>query len=422
VSVCRAGAAACRELVTGWTFGRMPCVSGPGQTSEARRSVAESVLAPIAVIGLAAVAAIIWHWLARLSNPVMAWMSVVAAFLCLIPLWWLLWVRPTSVWRQRLRVAVACLSAITTISAVIGILIGPGPSAEISWYLTDEAGQLRLTQNSNLEVSPPSSVPDQLLIPMNLAVRDIGDKPLRNVTVQIRYPAGYSLIPQGDQVIDPDNRTVIYEHPLKDVKVSGGAAFLPTSATDHLAFRAATIEDFSVALTADNVPEDLYSRIVTYVGTHKVDSIHIPTLPIDLQVRLFADGRPIGRRNLSVTVPGLIQYGFQTPDGPLANWRSRFDPYRALVSGSQKWQLRGEPLQRTTGQTAEIEYRAGRTSKARYQVIGVNGQPRRIIVDENGDGKRDMEFVDLNGDGTFDGAGSYRSPVGLYPWTPEILR
>ena len=281
---------------------------------------------------------------------------------------------------------------------------------------------MTLVRGSNLQISPPATAPDRLLISMTLAVRDLGDKPLRNVTVEIKYPAGYSLVPQGSQTIDPENRTVIYEHPVSDLKVSGGAAFLPVGKTDKLAFRADILENFSVVFTADDVPEDLYYRIVTYIGSHRIDGAHLPTLPIDLQVRVFADGRPVTQRQLSITVPGSIQYGFQTANRPLANWKARFEPYRALISGPQAWQLRGQVQHGTGGSTREVEYRAGRLGRAHFQVIGVDGRPRRIIVDENGDGQRDVEFVDQNGDSTFDAGGSYTSDVGLYPWTSKMLR
>jgi hypothetical protein len=54
-----------------------------------------------------------------------------------------------------------------------------------------------------------------IAVPINLAVRNLGKDRLEATRVEITYPKGLRVIPQGRPKIDPQNSTLIYEHDLQ---------------------------------------------------------------------------------------------------------------------------------------------------------------------------------------------------------------
>jgi hypothetical protein len=111
-------------------------VSGPVHNSEGKRSLVENIFEPIAVLVLAGAAGVIWRWLAARSNSILAGTFAVTSILCVIALAILLWPHTTGPWRRRLIGSLAGLLTLAVFSFVAGLLIGPGRSAEISWYVT----------------------------------------------------------------------------------------------------------------------------------------------------------------------------------------------------------------------------------------------------------------------------------------------
>lgn len=332
---------------------------------------------------------------------------------CLAIVTWLL--RVGQRWRHRrllLRLATG-LGVATAVLIVMALVVGRPEPASLSWYGLDE-------KDIKVDVEALSA-DETLLVPIRLAARNLADVPLKNVTVEIEYPSGYAVEPKGKQRLDPERRTLVYEHDLDDLKVDGGAVFLPDSSLDQIAFRTDVRTSFGLSFSAEDMPIDFATQVITYTSGDEGSEVPLPTLPIPLQVTLFSDGRPVASSDLSITVPGVLQFGRQLPQRPTPISAEKLSRWSQVTDGPQRWEMEGL-VAKGENEKIPVQYRSGIQGGSRYQVIAVRGIPRRVIVDEDGNGTRDYELNDVDADGTLELAAEYEpDSVSLYPWTQEMF-
>jgi hypothetical protein len=98
--------------------------------------------------------------------------------------------------------------------------------ADVRWYVESSNGQPELAQTDTLRIEDDWVGEAEATIPVRIAIGNKGRKTLKSVTVQIGYPAGYNVIPQGNQRLDTDKHLLIYQHELDDVYVRGDTSCL----------------------------------------------------------------------------------------------------------------------------------------------------------------------------------------------------
>jgi hypothetical protein len=210
------------------------------------------------------------------------------------------------------------------------------------------------------------------------------------------------------------------------LKVEGAAVFL--SETDKLVLRARVENLRSLILTSNYTPFDEQSWLVVYGPDHNVGSRDkpsiAPTHTISLLVRLFSEGREIVSRKMEAVVPHAVGGGILYPSRVWLTRPSSNDNKFAnhAMRANAKARLTGT-LRDADGRLVRIDYRMGTLGAARYQIIRVEGLPRRLVVDKDGDGFRDYELVQhpTRHNGVLDQKLVYDRRIPLYPWTKDML-
>jgi hypothetical protein len=308
----------------------------------------------------------------------------------------------------------------------IGYIIGQPAEASLDWYVEGQDGRLSLLRGKPLTVDYDKLGPDRLEIPVSIAALNTGERPLHDVTVEIRYPEGYRVIPQGKQRIDRHKSVLVYEHPLDELKVQGAAVFL--SEPDKLVLRAKVRVDGFVMLGINQVPLDGQAQLVEYGPDVDVRRTSGPpsdsTRTIPLSVTLFSEGQRIVSRTLEVTVPEAFGVGIYFPNDvwsqPLSIHEQKLAEHAMHLGGKSR--ITGVTPD-SAGRPHQIDYRMGTLGTARYQIIRVDGIPRRLIVDADGNGIRDYDLMTKpeGVDGALDSKFAYQQRVPLYPWTKDTV-
>ncbi len=156
------------------------------------------------------------------------WIIVLAALLAVSGL---------TVYRTRAsgllqRLAAFGLLAVTLValgvSLVSALVTAP---ATLQWYV-GHGKELELLDGP-LEVRLPAAG-TEVIVPIRLAASNVSNEGLRDVQVEIHYPREVQVRAAAKQLLDPENRTLIYRHDLDDLLEQGGAVILPESDVDRL--------------------------------------------------------------------------------------------------------------------------------------------------------------------------------------------
>jgi hypothetical protein len=357
--------------------------------------------------------------------------SVIGSTLCVLALEYLHWTV-----RRALLTCVAPTAVIVTGIVIVAIVLSEPP--DVRWYTLSRDGQAELAETDTLAVEDSWKVEAEARIPVRIAVENRGQKPLQDVTVQIGYPVGYEVIPQGNQRLDAEERLLIYEHPLEDLHVDGNYVMLLNP--DELVLPTLTISWDKIFLSEERIPIELHGSIA-YVGgkTDEVENcLFVKEIP--LEFRLFSSGDLVAETTLKV-VPDPDFSGFLKLDEiagstPISVEELNEGEKELLehILGAQRswdWSASFEG----SGDAAphwpafddgvmplkfKISFEETNFGEAQFQVVAVDNFARKIIVDSNGDGRRDFEVIKtgINAEGQeivrYDEADSP-----MNPWTPE---
>jgi hypothetical protein len=156
------------------------------------------------------------------------------------------------------------------------------PAAEIM-YFKKQGSNYNLIEPGNVVLQPSKEELEKsyVPVPVNLAVRNQEKGRLEATRVEISYPKGLRVTPQGRPKIDPQNNTLIYEHDLRSLEPV--ASFTPLDTIDVIYLH------YSVrGLKTTVFLHDGLVGFITSVGAEVTDRPY----GVDLQVRLFSHDRP----------------------------------------------------------------------------------------------------------------------------------
>jgi hypothetical protein len=220
-----------------------------------------------------------------------------------------------------------------------------------------------------------------------LAVRNQEKSRLEATRVEISYPKGLRITPQGRPKIDPQNNTLIYEHDLRSLEPV--TSFTPLDTIDVIYLHYAVKGLRTTAI----LHEDLVG-VVASVGLEITDRPY----GVDLQVKLFSRDRPPLATKLHLSIdtshaydddPALLSGNEPTP-GLLTNRDViLFQAVsRKLRAASRVWEVKiqGKPTTLALART--------RHGKGLYSGLLLGGKVTEVYADSNGDGLLDYMLMD----------------------------
>ncbi len=307
------------------------------------------------------------------------------------------------------RLAAFGLLAVTIVAlgfSLVSALVSP--PATLQWYV-GHGNELELLDGP-LAVRLPAAG-TEVIVPIRLAARNISNGGLRDVQVEIRYPREVQVRAAAKQLLDPENRTLIYRHDLDDLLEQGGAVILPESDVDRLVLPVRQRTQRQVAIDKTHgMPFETEAHFTwlesTPVPVGEEERIFEQFL---LQVTLYSGGSKIVEDDLELDLESDLKAELLSP----AETAEPSVPARKLLewamADKSPWQLQG----RHRGKSERVAFKRGVALDGEYQVVAVQEKTRRIIVDTNFDHFRDGEWWDVDADGFFERYSSYASMPGV---------
>jgi hypothetical protein len=301
--------------------------------------------------------------------------------------------RLTHGWRRVLVLASIISAALTLLGHALNI------DQAISRWTSHKSPTVQIKyfkkQGSNYDFIEPENVvllPSQreltrnyVAVPINLAVRNLEESRLEATRVEITYPKGLRVTPQGRPKIDPQNNTLIYEHELRSLDPV--ESFTPLDTIDVIYMEHSIKGLRNTLLIHDNTSRVVSSAAIEVMG---------PPYAVDLKVRLFSRNRPPLEAKLHISVDA--SQAFDSPKEsedslvPALLTNSDAALFRAvskrLVTAKRVWEVkvRGKSM---TFALAKTRYRQGF-----YNGLLLGGKVTEIHVDSDGDGMLDYVLGD----------------------------
>ena len=177
-----------------------------------------------------------------------------------------------GVWRKGHQQVIVCGVALILVTFFVGYVIS-AHVADVRWYTLDAKRGDKLVTSKTLRVKDEWVSERRASVPIRLAFTNKSDDPLTGVTVQIGYPHGYRVLPQGEQRLDEDSDLLIYEHPLDDLKVDGN--YVMIKKPDILVLPVLT-DWFRLVVPGDGgIPQDLRA-VAVFVGGRESEVRKMP--------------------------------------------------------------------------------------------------------------------------------------------------
>lgn len=270
------------------------------------------------------------------------------------------------------------------------------PVVEMMYFSRQESGTLVLQDFSDIHavIDLEDIKESRLRLPLNLAFRNLEKDELQNTRVVLSYPLDLEVEPQGSPLIDPNARTLTYEHNLRDLAPIG--EFTPMDTIDVLQIKFTYAVMPTVVLTKDGVPIYLLT-IAGFNGSFE-DTL------LTIGMRVEAPGRPPSSASMHMRLKAGVQIlgldgGDETHEAVVSAadvaW---FQSVPATAQTVDEW----EGILTATDVPHRIRYQKLTDRGAVYQRISVDGVSRRLLIDRNDDQRLDVEVVDTTGDGVPD--------------------
>jgi hypothetical protein len=260
------------------------------------------------------------------------------------------------------------------------------PAAEIMYFKKEDSSyNLIEPENVVVQASKKEVEKNYIAVPINLAVRNLGKDRLEATRVEITYPKGLRVIPQGRPKIDPQNSTLIYEHDLQSLDPV--TSFTPLDTIDVIYVH------YSVRGLKTTVY--LHKNVFGFAASGGVEVTNVP-YGVDLQVRLFSHGRPPLETKLHVSVDtghALDNFGGSNNEyvsALLTN--SDVALFRAvskrLRTAKRLWEVK------VRGKSATLALAKTRYGRGLNSGLLLSGKVTEVHADTNGDGLLDYQLLD----------------------------
>ena len=265
---------------------------------------------------------------------------------------------------------------------------------EVNYFTKDPEGHLLISDKGAVDLNLTQEDIDNgtIQVPLNLAIRNLGSQTLEDVRIHVKYGKDFEVIPMGTPKIDVTGRQLIYEHNVGLLEPID--TYTPLETIDVIripfTFRILPI----VALAKGEIP--IYFQMLLGAGTDD-ETEQIFALDIDI----FSKGRRPIRGTVYLRIPlGMDVIGDDEAYGEIAPV-THADETLFLQASTQYtgtieyWEKLEEGINKV------ITYKKIKTSASNLQVIYVDQQVRRLIVDEDSDQLVDYElYAPADEDGT----------------------
>lgn len=267
------------------------------------------------------------------------------------------------------------------------------PKLEIAYFTKDDNGHLIISDDGYVDLNLTQEDFDNgtVQVPLNFAIRNLGNETLEDVRIHVKYGKDFEVIPMGAPQIDATGRQLIYEHNIGLLEPINTYTPLETIDIIRIPFTFRLLP--FVTLYKGEIP--VYIQMVLGAGSDN-ETEKIFALDIDI----FSKDRSPINGTVYLRVPlGLDIIGDDEGKGEYAPMSPTDEIFFAQASVQTEgtvdyWEKFEEAVNKV------ITYRKIKTSTSIFQVISVNQQVRRIIVDEDSDQLVDYEFyvpADENG-------------------------
>ena len=179
------------------------------------------------------------------------------------------------------------------------------PKIDISYFFYDE-NDFPIINNSDeiiIDITNEDFQSGKIKIPINLAIKNLENRRLSLVRIEIQYDKNINLLSNGKQKIDPDQKLVIYEHEFGTLEIGDKYTMMET--IDILEIPFSFIFTPVVGLSKDGVP--LYSLII--VGFKENYFINDS---ISFEFTIFTEGRKPVSRTLVFKMQLMVDVLFPT--------------------------------------------------------------------------------------------------------------
>jgi hypothetical protein len=255
------------------------------------------------------------------------------------------------------------------------------PDVEIQFFRKESGKPVLSPSGPELVTSQEDVKKNRAVVPLNLAVHNLEPKALQGARIELSYPDGLEVKPGGDPKIDPQNRTLIYEHQLRILEPVGN--YTPLDTVDTIQVRAYYLRFLDV---------EERNGLPTYF------QVFTPVFPpnnvkeIEIGVRFFSEGRPPKAEKIKLTFRPKLEFAADLAESDYDNVTTSDDITlftKSLLSRSAR------TLDEWVGKNGNgkmVAYRKVSDRSGIYQFIKIRGGAARIIADTDRDGFVDWEL------------------------------
>jgi hypothetical protein len=325
---------------------------------------------------------------------------------------------PSSVFQRR--TALAILAPTTFVVAVL-IYIGAANATNVlslRWYLAEPGGGIKVLNSKTLTIADGWISKDHVTVPVRLALRNVGSDVLRDVRVEIAYPDDVQVRASvREEQVSSTGHSLIFDHVVGELHA--GSNYVLLNVKDELSLPTRSWS-FTFLTPMGKVPLDYTNSYLAIAGNHKEVANCWFRTEVPLTIKVFPDGSLRGTSTLRVSTgaPGRMRViaphqGLQPLKRPsLRVWTLVYRTQR--LSPRADWTRSGGIWGKRT-----VSYSKVKLGVARAIFLGVDHRWRRVIIDSNGDGFRDIDVVF---DGATPGLAHYTEKIPLGSITPDSIR
>ncbi|TNV75095.1 hypothetical protein FGO68_gene14627 [Halteria grandinella] len=292
--------------------------------------------------------------------------------------------------------------------------LAPKPlDVDIKWYeLKDGRPQLLTDGSIRVVIDDQGFKARKLKLPVNIAVRNRTGEVLEVASVQISYPSWSNVESQGKGQIDPAGDSIVYRHQIGTLPSVD--EFTPLETIDILTLTF-PIEVFPILIKNEKgMP---FHEWALFGGPE----FEREGKELKLKFRVDCKGHKPVISELNLNMPFVFD---------LAGSKRQKPQVQAIENEEAESVIRlidqaKEEVTSWTGVFAKdnsvIRFSRNRFAESILQIVRVDDVVRRTIVDSDGDGFVDSDYLDIDGNGIPDQKIKYKGKEEMVDWHPDSL-
>jgi len=258
-----------------------------------------------------------------------------------------------------------------------------------SLYAINEKGDVVIYDDdnkNNILIDDNAIAAKQVIIPINIAFVNTGKKSAELEYVILTYDSRLNVSSNSTRLVNSIPGKLTFKHNMEALHPTEGDSYIPLKDSDFIYLSLEPIFIFTPAITKDGVP-------MYWAGI----STEFETNDINFSLELVGKNMRSIKKNIIIILLPPIEFFYPMQDKnvifeDVEDMSFNFSNRTILDSWSEKIDI-----------TNTINYtKYSYESTKSVQTIYVNNQLRRIIIDNNGDGLVDEDYVDTTFDGVLD--------------------